>query len=43
MRLVLHLPNPFFLMRDNRVAAQIVANDTGIDEVYADLLPDDRL
>ena len=31
------------LTGDNRVAAQIVANEVGIDEVYADLLPGDKV
>jgi len=31
------------LTGDNRVAAQIVANEVGIDEVYAELLPQDKV
>ena len=31
------------LTGDNKVAAQIVANEVGIDEVYADLLPQDKV
>jgi Cd2+/Zn2+-exporting ATPase/Cu+-exporting ATPase len=31
------------LTGDNKVAAQIVANEVGIDEVYAELLPQDKV
>ncbi|MGA3109914.1 MAG: HAD-IC family P-type ATPase, partial [Candidatus Bathyarchaeia archaeon] len=31
------------LTGDNKVAAQIVANEVGIDEVYAELLPGDKV
>jgi len=31
------------LTGDNKIAAQIVANEVGIDEVYAELFPQDKV